>query len=290
MFVLMTVGELYDMVFTSLRKIYDAREASNISDWLFESTLSMKRMDKIMHKNDVVNERLESKIKKQLDELLQHRPLQYVVGESFFYKMRFNVSEHVLIPRPETEELVEWVLSHVATSKIDTPAILDIGTGSGAIAISLKKELPAGSVTGIDISDKALAVAAENAQINNVEVDLKNVDILDEVSWKLLRSFDVIVSNPPYISVNEASSLNKNVLDYEPHQALFVAEDDPLIFYKKIKDFATAHLKPNGSVFFEIHESRGAALVELFEKSMWKTELRQDLHGKDRMVHAQLLE
>jgi release factor glutamine methyltransferase len=216
------------------------------------------------------------------------KPIQYILGKTEFYGLPFFVNPSVLIPRPETEELVDWVLSSVTSLQLAAGDLLDIGTGSGCIAISLKKNLPAFNVSAIDISEEALKTAKMNAELNNVEIDFIHKDILDLPRISNLASqISIIISNPPYVTLQDKFQMHTNVTDFEPHKALFVPENDPLIFYKAIADFAKSNLTTNGLLFFEINESYGEQTINLLEdKDFINIELRKDMSGKDRMVKA----
>ncbi len=224
-----------------------------------------------------------------LKQLKKGKPIQYILGHTEFYGLPFKVGPPVLIPRPETEELVEWAISSVGPQQCWGAAgsILDIGTGSGCIAIALKKHLPGFKVSAIDISDDALAIAAENARLNNVDVTFFNADILNIKSEIEIPKFEIIISNPPYVTLRDKTQMHKNVIDFEPHTALFVPEDDPLVFYKAIADFAIKNLAPNGLLFFEINESFGEETIKLLaDKGFKNKELRKDMSGRDRMIRC----
>lgn len=223
-----------------------------------------------------------------LEQLKKEVPIQYLLGKTNFYGMDFEVNENVLIPRPETEELVEWIINE--NSGIDKSRrlkILDIGTGSGCIAISLAKNLPNAEVYAIDISKKALETAKRNAINNNVEVTFIYKDILE---LELLKdNFDIIVSNPPYVRNLEKEEIKKNVLDYEPHLALFVEDNNALVFYKKIAALAQKNLKENGQLFFEINQYLGKEMSNLLESMNFRNiELRRDIYDNDRMMKGSL--
>jgi release factor glutamine methyltransferase len=219
-----------------------------------------------------------------LDKLKLEIPIQYILGTTHFYGLEFKVNENVLIPRPETEELVEWIISSaVNMPNFKNVKILDIGTGSGCIAISLAKNIPNAEVFAIDISDKALATAKENADLNKVNVAFTQRNILE--TKDLEQQFDIIVSNPPYVRNLEKAEIKPNVLANEPHLALFVEDNDALIFYRKIAELATKNLSPEGKLFFEINQYLGKETVELLEKMHFKnSELRKDIYGNDRMI------
>jgi len=222
-----------------------------------------------------------------LTRLKTGEPIQYIIGHTEFYGLPFKVNPSVLIPRPETEELVEWAIASVGSGQFAVGSILDIGTGSGCIAISLKKNLPQFQVSGIDISADALDTAKENAKLNNVDIDFIKGNILSpETPFAFhLSPFTSIISNPPYVTLRDKTQMHKNVTDFEPHTALFVPENDPLVFYKAIADFASKSLIANGLLFFEINESYGKEIVELLNNKGFKNiELRKDMSGRDRMV------
>jgi release factor glutamine methyltransferase len=217
--------------------------------------------------------------------LKQQEPVQYILGKTEFYGLPFKVTKDTLIPRPETEELVDWISTEVDTDTYTKAvSILDIGTGSGCIAISLAKNIPNVNIFAIDISEEALKIAEINALKNNAQVEFIQTDILN--TDKLPRQFDIIVSNPPYIRELEKLEIQPNVLDNEPHTALFVSDKNPLIFYKKIADLAKIHLKENGVLFFEINQYLGKETVEMLSKKGFTTELKKDLFGNDRMTKS----
>lgn len=230
-----------------------------------------------------------------LEELKQQKPIQYILGETEFYGLNFKVNEHVLIPRPETEELVDWIVKcHSERSEESQIKILDIGTGSGCIAISLAKNLPHAKVYALDVSKEALTIARENAEINKVDIEFIEVDILklsedsflwEDVALRQMGLFDTIVSNPPYVRNLEKAEIKPNVLDNEPHLALFVEDENPLQFYKAITKFAVKNLKPKGQLFFEINQYLGQKTKALLTKANFEAiELMKDLSGNDRML------
>ena len=228
-------------------------------------------------------------------ELLKNRPIQYIIGETEFCGMRFFVNENVLIPRPETQEMVEMIASIARRDNacvIRTECkIIDIGTGSGCIAISLAKLIPNSDVTAVDVSEKALEVAKKNAEANGVNVHFVLDDILNphvKTHGRASQQFDIIVSNPPYVCESEKTEMRANVLDHEPSSALFVPDSDPLIFYRKILEFAQKALKPDGQIWFEINEKFGKETAELCrEKGFKNVEIIKDFRGKERIVRAQ---
>jgi release factor glutamine methyltransferase len=273
-----------------LTPLYDVGEAESFFYLILEEKQQMKRIDLALHP-DLVFSAAEIVVWNAiLAPLKQEIPIQYLLGKTSFYGLDFSVNEHVLIPRPETEELVDWMLSdHRKTQQSNNLKILDIGTGSGCIAISLAKNLPNATVFAIDVSEKALATAKKNAANNAVSVNFIHQNILDVVTLSAVEGineqFDVIVSNPPYVRNLEKEEIKKNVLDNEPHLALFVEDDDALIFYKKIAELAQENLTENGLLYFEINQYLGAAMIDLLEQMHFKNiELRKDIYGNDRMI------
>ncbi|MDB5022979.1 MAG: prmC [Mucilaginibacter sp.] len=235
------------------------------------------------------------KINKVLVRLKTGEPVQYILGHTEFYGLPFKVNPAVLIPRPETEELVDWTISSVSSGH-QPHHILDIGTGSGCIAISLKKNLADARVSATDISTDALKTAKENAELNHTKINFIQADILNPANplfpaghSPLTTPYSLIISNPPYVTLEDKKQMHTNVSDFEPHTALFVPEDDPLIFYNAIAGFAAEHLEKNGLLFFEINESYSEQIIELLNhKSFINIELRKDMNGKFRMVKAQI--
>jgi release factor glutamine methyltransferase len=283
MFALMGVKELYRNYLLQLQDVYPLSEATVITDWVFENLASVKRTDLLKDPDQQLNNTAIATLNKAFTELLHHKPVQYVLGEALFYHLKFKVNEHVLIPRPETEELVELIISD-RKSQITDPAILDIGTGSGCISVTLKKNLPASKISGLDISKDALALARENAALYNTAINFMQMDFLDESKWEMLPVFDIIVSNPPYIPENEKLKLAKNVVDHEPHGALFVPANEPLLFYKKIAAFGKTHLGGNGKIYLETHEDLAKEVLSLFASDYPASGIKRDMYGKERMV------
>lgn len=269
----------------SLSGIYLADELEVITYQLMSEVTGLTRTAILINKNTKISETHAQLIKRFVNELKNFKPLQYVVGKTEFFGLPFKVNEYTLIPRPETEELVEWIIDDY-NAKVFPVTILDIGTGSGCIPVSLRKHLALARVDGCDISPDALKVAAENAQINQLDVNFFEIDILS--SPVMEQKWDVIVSNPPYIPMSDMSEMYANVLQYEPHVALFVADENPLIFYRAIAIFALKHLQHEGSLYFEIHYKYGAEVLEMLRNSGFvNVQLRKDLSGNDRMVKAQ---
>lgn len=266
-----------------LKPKYEEDEAKMLVSLLIEHILKINRAEISLNYDVAVNESDIVKLEKYTNRLLNNEPLQYIIGESEFYNIKIKVKNGVLIPRPETEELIDIVLNKFKNTKIDKA--IDIGSGSACITISLAKNLNA-KVTAIDISDDAIKTGKENAEINNVNIYFKKLDILDKSNWKKLESdFDLIISNPPYVKNSEKKLMQKNVLDFEPHQALFVDDNNPLIFYKEISDFAAQKLNSNGIMAFEINESLGKDTLNIIDDKLFKSkELLKDFNGKDRFI------
>ena len=282
----MNIKEYRTQFIQELTPIYDAGEAESFFYLILEEKQQLKRIDLALHPDLVFSEEEIGVWNAILEQLKQEIPIQYLLGKTSFYGLDFEVNEAVLIPRSETEELVEWILesqkSKVESQKVK---ILDIGTGSGCIAISLAKNLPDATVFALDVSEEALATAKINAANNSVNVTFIHQNILE--TEDLLQQFDIIVSNPPYVRNLEKEEIKKNVLENEPHLALFVADNDALVFYKKIAQLAQKNLLPNGQLYFEINQYLGKEMVDLLEKMNFKTvELRKDIYGNDRMTKA----
>jgi len=285
----MTTEKAYIDFVKSLKTIYEDREADNIADWVFEKVTHSKRLERRLNRDNQLKEVYFTQLQNYLHELLQHKPVQYVLQEAWFYKMNFFVNENVLIPRPETEELVEWIVNDAneKPSLHSKPTnIIDIGTGSGCIAVSLKKRLTAAIISAIDVSEKALQVAKKNATDLDAEINFFKLDFLNEKEWNELKKYDIIVSNPPYIPIKEKESLAKNVTDFEPQLALFVENNDPYIFYKKIAEFAKTHLEKNGKIYVEVHEGYAKDIKSVFANAGFESEIKKDIYGKERMVKA----
>ncbi len=246
----MTIQEAQQQLGSQLNQIYHEREAASIANLVMENITSWKKIDRVINKNGLLSSEKIELLKKYSEELLSHKPLQYVLHEAWFAGMKFYVDENVLIPRPETEELVEWVVESRMTddrwSMTEKPfTILDIGTGSGCIPIALKKKLPQAEIYSCDVNEGALNVANKNAGDNNAAINFLHLDFLNKEKRDSLGSFDIIVSNPPYIPVKDKETMQQNVVSYEPHLALFVEDNNPLIFYESIADFEKEKLSPN---------------------------------------------
>jgi release factor glutamine methyltransferase len=283
----MTIQDIESIYASQLPPLYDEPEARAIASIAVQHVLDVDRSYYSLHKMRDITLLQETSLIRILDELRFGKPIQYVLGETEFYGMRFKVNPGVLIPRPETEELVAWILDELQVSPGDLPcSIVDIGTGSGCIPVALKKKLAQADILAVDISHESLETAMENAVLNQADVRFMQADALDPLFAIPGRKFRVVVSNPPYIRNSEKAEMHRNVLEYEPARALFVDDAAPLIFYDRIADFALQHLTSDGTLFFEINEHLGAQTCSLLEQKGFKTELRKDLNGKDRMVRA----
>ncbi|MFI5158846.1 MAG: peptide chain release factor N(5)-glutamine methyltransferase [Sphingobacteriales bacterium] len=289
-----TIKDVFAAFKQNLGHIYEANEIEALTLMVASEINDLsKGQIKAFPEKEITIEQAE-KLITILSRLQTGEPVQYILGHTEFYGLPFKVNPAVLIPRPETEELVELVLNSV-DNKHSEANILDIGTGSGCIAISLKKNLPSASVSAIDISTDALKTAQQNAALNKVDVKFFQADILNskfkiknsKTSGEGTQKFAIIISNPPYVTLYDKTQMHTNVTDFEPHTALFVPEDDPLIFYKVIADFGLNTLTANGILFLEINESLGNETVELLASKGFKDiELRKDMSGRDRMVRA----
>ncbi len=281
----MTIQEATFFLLKKIRSIYPDSEASQITDWVMEHLTGSQKTERMLYKHSAITNGEEVLLKEYTERLLQHEPVQYILNEAWFCGSKFYVDKNVLIPRPETEELVEWIL----TSSIDNLKILDIGTGSGCIPIALKKKNTTAEVWACDNSEGALRIAKKNAATIDTEISFLQLDILDKENWNQLPQFDIIVSNPPYVPEKDKDTMNENVLKYEPATALFVPDDDALLFYKTIAEFGKQHLKENGFLYFEIHEDLGNTTIQLLQSLGYKAELKKDMQQKDRMIKSGLI-
>lgn len=281
--------ELKNQIKIQLSGLYPSEEIQSFFNILSEEYLKLSRIEIALNPDkEVSNEDLE-KFQKALVRLKNQEPIQYIVGETEFFSLLFKVNKHTLIPRPETEELVDWILSeNKSPTHYTLPNnILDIGTGSGCIAISLAKNLSDFEVSALDISEEALKVALQNAEFNEVEVNFFQTDILE--IEKLPKQYDIIVSNPPYVRELEKKEMQQNVVKYEPDSALYVKDEDPLLFYRAILKLAITHLNPNGKLFFEINEYLANELTRLLkDEGFQNIEVKKDIFGKDRMLKCNL--
>jgi release factor glutamine methyltransferase len=265
--------------------IFPEEEGLNLVNWLFHSVAGIEKKDFILDPGRLIEENIIDELLVKLGELMALKPIQYVTGTAYFHDLELSVNPFVLIPRPETEELVKWV----ADDYKEKPGLklLDIGTGSGCIILALGKLLKDPQLTAVDISEKAIETASGNAGKYDFRVDFKIVDILKEDDWDKLGTYDLVISNPPYVRESEKVGMKANVLNYEPPVALFVPGDDPLLFYRAIAKFSKNHLSENGKLYLEINENLGKELIMLLEdEGFSEIILRKDMQGKDRMVRC----
>ena len=266
----------------SLKDEFPSTEIGSFFNILCEEYLGIRRVDVALNPHREVSTHEESKFEKALERLKTHEPIQYITGKTEFYGRVFQVSKNVLIPRPETEELVEWIVSdHQNAGRLK---ILDIGTGTGCIPISLQKELQNPEVYSFDISTEALNLARKNSELNQAKVIFKEVNILETES--LTEQFDIIVSNPPYVRELEKTEMHRNVLDHEPELALYVSDDDALIFYRKITELAQEALNNAGKLYFEINQYLAEETKQLVEQYGFEARLKKDIFGNYRMLKA----
>ncbi|WP_196891459.1 peptide chain release factor N(5)-glutamine methyltransferase [Aureivirga marina] len=271
--------------FDELKSVYPETEIQSFFYLLTEHFLQLRRIDIALEPNFEISEEKLDVLKQSIDKLKTEFPIQYIIEETSFFGLDFFVNKNTLIPRPETEELVQWILDDFQNS-MKKLKILDIGTGTGCIPISLAKNLPNAEIHAYDISEEALKIAKKNAERNKVTIHFQKINILE--TEKLDADFDIIISNPPYVRNLEKVEIKKNVLDYEPHLALFVSDNDPLIFYRKIAELAKYNLKENGFLYYEINQYLGKETIELVEKLGFKNvELRKDIFQNDRILKAE---
>ena len=256
---------------------FSRREIISFAYLSIEKILGFSKSDCILNSNYILSDEDISSFEKIIVDIKKNIPIQYVLGETHFYNLKFNVNSSTLIPRPETEELVRYILSHNFSS------VLDIGTGSGCIAISIAKNSNA-SIDAIDNSKEALEIANSNAILNSVDVNFMFNDVFE---FSVTKKYDLIVSNPPYVLNSEKKYMHQNVIDYEPHNALFVEDSNPLIFYEKIALIASKNLNSNGLLFFEINEKFGDQIIDLLSKlNFVDIELKKDINGRDRIIKS----
>ena len=268
-----------------LDSVYSAEEIREFARWMMEEVCHIPPY-RLLVADDVLPDIQRQEICRIVDRLAKQEPIQYILGYTEFCGLPFGLTPDVLIPRPETAELVHRV---EADYKGKSASILDIGTGSGCIGISLAVLLPDAQVSALDISEEALRVARKNAERNHVQIHFIRQDIMAASASDALRQYDCIVSNPPYIANREKKEMDRNVLDYEPHLALFVPDDDPLCFYRRIAQLSRLHLRKGGNLYFEINALYGKEILHLLEQENYKNmELIRDFYGKDRIIKAQL--
>ena len=263
--------------------LYPKTEIQGFIRLIFENVCQLSYTDLVLLKNESINSLAKENIERIIERLKKFEPIQYILGETEFIGLKINVKPSVLIPRPETEELVHWI---VESEDLNTPRILDVGTGSGCIALAIKSQIQAANISAIDISEKALEVAKQNAQRNNLDIEFFQADILnwEDKNWE---NFDMVVSNPPYVRELEKEKMQANVLGFEPAEALFVTDSDPLIFYQRIGEFAMKYLQNDGWLFFEINENLREEMIQLLQNLGFKNiQIRKDINGKDRMIRC----
>ena len=285
-----------------LLSIYGEGESAAIAAMAMDAISGHERSRRLLLKDEALTAEQQKQFGEYLEKLKAQEPVQYVLNRCWFSDMELYVDPAVLIPRPETEELVDWIIKDVKAAGLDvfskrnfesdkTKAlkILDVGTGSGCIALALKKAMPLAEVWACDVSEEALTVARRNGAALDIRVDFQGVDFLNTAAQKGLPTVDIIVSNPPYVPLRDKKSMNVNVLNHEPHVALFVPDEDTLVFYKAIAEFGHHRLHENGIIYLEIHEELASAVTELFKNSGYKNiEVRKDMQGKDRMVRVSM--
>jgi len=283
----MKISEIKQLFSDSLAPLFPAEEIGSFFTMVASHYLGYSRFETVMHASENISEEKESYFLEALDRLKQQEPIQYILGTTHFYGHDFKVNSHTLIPRPETEELVHWIIDDIQARSQQTVHLLDMGTGSGCIAISLAHELSSASVSALDISEEALNVARLNAEQLEVEVDFFQTDLLSLDA--LPMKYNAIVSNPPYVRELEKDAMEENVLRFEPGQALFVSNEDPLRFYRKITQLARGHLSSEGSLYLEINEYLSEEMhALLLQEGFTSVVLKNDLFGKPRMMKAQL--
>lgn len=296
----MKISEAVQFIKEELKGIYDESEGSNIAGLILEEITGLSRNELLLNRTAILTAEQEKNLTEFVQRLQQHEPVQYILNKAWFYGMELYVDATVLIPRPETEELVDWIVNDVKKEGLPVfergamqadvtrqLKILDIGTGSGCIALALKKEMPSAEVWGCDISEEALNVARRNGAALDIRVDFQGINFLDEEQQTFLPTVNIIVSNPPYVPLQDKESMRKNVLDYEPHTALFIPNNDALLFYKAIAGFAKKRLHDDGVIYLEIHEDLSEEVAYLFKSEGYQhVEVKIDMQGKDRMIKA----
>lgn len=282
----LTIKLLYTEITERLSEQFSLEESNLLADRIIWHFFNLNRINRVLNNDIEIDEKSKSEIDVAVMRLLNHMPIQYVLGVSYFLDYEFKVSGSVLIPRSETEELVMMVYNRVKDSVSSDLKILDIGTGSGCIAVSLARLLPKARVTAIDVSQAALEVANQNAIHNNAQIIFLNLDILKSEQWLQLSDFDIVISNPPYVTEADKTDMQPNVLDYEPALALYVSNEDPLVFYKSIVSFCQEKLSVNGLCAFEINEAFGKEVIALFNEDDYDTILFPDMQSKPRFVIA----
>jgi release factor glutamine methyltransferase len=294
----MKIREAEKHIATRLATTYPENEAANIAKLLLEHLTGLSRNEIASRKEEAPIALVASTMESYISRLQAHEPIQYIMNKAWFYGLELFIDSSVLIPRPETEELTDWVVKDVKQSGLDVFSrnplradetsrlkILDVCTGSGCIALALKKAIPLAEVWGCDISEAALNIARRNGSELDIRVDFQGMNFLDPAQQKLLPSVDIVVCNPPYVPLKDRQSMQANVLQFEPHVALFVPDEDPLVFYKALAYYGSHRLHDKGCIYMEIHESLAAGVMSIFTND-YEVELRKDMQGKERMVKA----
>jgi len=294
----MKLHEAEQQIKKALQEIYEEQEAAAIASLAIEHITGFSKTERLSKKEEPLFSSQLDRLHHNLNRLKNHEPIQYIMNKTWFYGMELYVDKNVLIPRPETEEMVEWIINDMKASGKDVfirrsmeadettqLKILDVGTGSGCIALALKKAMPKAEVWGCDVSEEALNVARRNGSTLNIRVDFQGVNFLDEAQQKHLPTVDIIVSNPPYVPLKDKEQMQPNVVAHEPHTALFVPDNDPLVFYRALAEFGKKRLYESGTIYMEIHEGLANEVVTVFNKQGYSNiELKKDMQGKDRMV------
>lgn len=279
------VGDVAMFIKSELLNIYNDNEIAALISAVFEEYAEMSKTDLIIYADKCINESVLIKINDAVRLLKNEYPFQYITGKKYFLNCIINVNPSTLIPRPETEELTDLIIKDCVKKNILSPSVIDIGTGSGCIAVALKKNIINADVTAIDISKDALTTAMNNALLNDVAIDFIEFDITDNKYYNNLNIYDIIISNPPYVTEKEKTIMKKNVLNHEPHSALFVPDNNPLKFYKYIAEFAKHHLKPDGKIYLEINCAFAVEISTLFRQyGFRKVLIKKDLFSKDRFA------
>ncbi len=278
-----TIKKIISLIKSELNDNYPLQEINSFIHLILNHYFNYSKVQIQLKQDEVINDNLVSRIKTDIKELKSYKPIQYILGKTQFYNLTFIVAPGILIPRPETEELVDWI---IADNNNHFQEIADIGTGSGCIAISLAKNLNKSFIYALDNSPDALSITRRNSKLNNVEIHISHFDIFNKQK-QIDQIFDIIVSNPPYVTLKEKQSMHPNVLNYEPGEALFVPDNDPLIYYRAIIDFAQTHLKKGGKLYFEINENFGKeTAILLEEKNFYDIQLKKDINDKYRMLRG----
>ncbi|HEY8732981.1 MAG TPA: peptide chain release factor N(5)-glutamine methyltransferase [Puia sp.] len=281
----MTIEQANRLLISSITGLYDDRESASISALVMDRVTGMQKSKRSLYKTSEFSTTQDELFRNYLSELMRNRPVQYVLEEAWFGTLPFYVDENVLIPRPETEELAEWLLEDQSLSRPGI-SVLDIGTGSGCISVLLKKKRNDFMVTALDVSEAALKIAKKNSIRHNVPIEFVICDIRNRDQWVKLKPADVIISNPPYIPERQKELIEKHIRDFEPGLALFVPDEDPILFYKIIGVIAGQKLNPGGAVFLEIHHDYAKDIMEWYEKNGFSIQVRKDFSGKSRMIKA----